>query len=89
MSSRAKSLSPVASSSSKPVRQYHPKWLAILGIGAYQQAFGIKSASIGPQPRTIGSTRIWLLPNPSGLNAHYTVPRLAEVLAELKRASDQ
>ncbi|MFF4222506.1 G/U mismatch-specific DNA glycosylase [Streptomyces sp. L500] len=63
-----------------------PKWLAIAGVTAYRVAFGDKRAKIGPQERTIGDTRIWALPNPSGLNAHWTLPRMAEEYGRLRAA---
>ncbi|GGP34932.1 G/U mismatch-specific DNA glycosylase [Streptomyces abikoensis] len=63
-----------------------PKWLAIAGVTAYRVAFGDKRAKIGPQERTIGDTRIWALPNPSGLNAHWTLPRMAEEYGRLRSA---
>ncbi|MEU3353915.1 G/U mismatch-specific DNA glycosylase [Streptomyces sp. NPDC037389] len=63
-----------------------PKWLAIAGVTAYRVAFGDKKAKIGPQERTIGETRIWALPNPSGLNAHWTLPRMAEEYGRLRAA---
>lgn len=63
-----------------------PKWLAIAGVTAYRVAFGDKKAKIGPQERTIGDTRIWALPNPSGLNAHWTLPRMAEEYGRLRAA---
>ena len=56
----------------------------MLGVVAYRAAFGARAAVVGPQPETIGGTRIWVLPNPSGLNAHYTLPRLAEEFAKLR-----
>jgi double-stranded uracil-DNA glycosylase len=70
----------------KTVLQYRPEWLAVLGIGAYKQAFGVRQANIGPQDKTIGATKIWLLPNPSGLNAHYSSAQFAEAFAALRRA---
>jgi TDG/mug DNA glycosylase family protein len=62
-----------------------PEWLAVLGVGAYRTAFGTP-ASGGLQPGRIGATRLWLLPNPSGLNAHYQLPALVERCAELRAA---
>lgn len=70
------------------VRQYTPQWLAVLGIGAYRTAFGQPRAHLGPQPERIGGTRVWVLPNPSGLNAHYQPAELARLFAELKTAVD-
>jgi double-stranded uracil-DNA glycosylase len=68
------------------VERLRPTWLAVLGVGAFRSAFGVRSAAVGPQGDTIGGTRIWVLPNPSGLNAHYTLPRLAEEFAALRAA---
>ncbi|GAA2936314.1 G/U mismatch-specific DNA glycosylase [Streptomyces enissocaesilis] len=69
------------------VELLRPKWLAVVGITAYRTAFGEKKAMIGPQERTIGGTRIWALPNPSGLNAHWTARTMAEEYARLRAAS--
>jgi TDG/mug DNA glycosylase family protein len=66
------------------VYQYRPRTLAILGITAYRTAFNHPKAQIGPQVETIGETRVWVLPNPSGLNAHYQLTELAEILHRLK-----
>jgi len=70
----------------KTVRKYRPAMLAILGIGAYRTGFGRKNAALGLQAQTIGETRIWVLPNPSGLNAHQTPASLAKLFAELRNA---
>lgn len=70
----------------KTVRKYRPAMLAILGIGAYRTGFGRKKASLGLQAETLGETRIWVLPNPSGLNAHQTPASLAKLFAELRNA---
>jgi TDG/mug DNA glycosylase family protein len=53
------------------VHRLKPSALAFLGIDAYRSAFGVKHVTIGPQPESIGATQVWVLPNPSGLNAHY------------------
>jgi TDG/mug DNA glycosylase family protein len=65
------------------VNRHRPRWLVVLGTGAYRIAFGNRAAVVGPQPERIGSTGIWVLPNPSGLNAHYPPPRLAAEFARL------
>lgn len=65
------------------VRHFSPQTLAILGIGAYRVAFDKPDAKIGAQDETIGDTRIWVLPNPSGLNAHYPPAALARCFSEL------
>ncbi|MDX2973068.1 G/U mismatch-specific DNA glycosylase [Kribbella solani] len=69
------------------VLTYQPEWLAVLGVTAYRDAFAERNAAVGKQDRAIGTTRVWVLPNPSGLNAHYTLPKLADAFAELERVS--
>ncbi|MFD2468152.1 G/U mismatch-specific DNA glycosylase [Amycolatopsis silviterrae] len=66
------------------VKKYRPRWLAVVGITAYRVAFGDRKAAVGPQERTIGTTRVWLLPNPSGLNAHWTPKTLAGEFGRLR-----
>ena len=66
------------------VGRYRPRWIAFLGIGAYRIAFREKDAVIGQQDRTIGGSRVWVLPNPSGLNAYYQLPDLARLFGELR-----
>ncbi|MBQ1124886.1 G/U mismatch-specific DNA glycosylase, partial [Streptomyces sp. B15] len=56
------------------VARLRPNWLAVLGITAYRAAFDEPAAAVGPQQRLVGGAPVWLLPNPSGLNAHYTPP---------------
>jgi TDG/mug DNA glycosylase family protein len=73
----------------KKVKRYAPRYLAIVGIGAYRTAFDRPKAKMGLQEETIGETNIWVLPNPSGLNANYQAAQLVELFAELKRASDR
>jgi TDG/mug DNA glycosylase family protein len=68
------------------VRRYRPRFLAVLGVGAYRTAFAQPKATLGLQPETIGETRIWVLPNPSGLNAHYQPNDLARMFRELRLA---
>lgn len=60
------------------VTRVHPKVIAVAGITAYRAAFGDRKATAGRQDRTIGDTVVWVVPNPSGLNAHHTVETLAE-----------
>ncbi|MDT8910577.1 G/U mismatch-specific DNA glycosylase [Amycolatopsis sp. PS_44_ISF1] len=66
------------------VERAEPRWLAVLGIGAYRLAFNDPKARVGRQERRIGPTRVWALPNPSGLNAHWTPAGLAEEFAALR-----
>ncbi len=68
------------------LRRFAPTWLAVLGIGAYRAAFGDRHAVLGRQARTIGTTRVWLLPNPSGLNAHYQLADFVRHFADLRQA---
>jgi double-stranded uracil-DNA glycosylase len=68
------------------VRQFRPRWLAVVGVTAYRIAFRQPKAVFGAQLETIGATRIWVLPNPSGLNAHYTPDSLATAFALLREA---
>jgi double-stranded uracil-DNA glycosylase len=69
------------------VLRYHPKVLAVLGVGAYRTAFNQPKATIGRQEDRIGETVLWVLPNPSGLNANYQAPDLARLFRELKEFS--
>jgi TDG/mug DNA glycosylase family protein len=66
------------------VRRHAPAFLAVLGLGAYRVGFGRPGAVVGPQDEAIGATRIWVLPNPSGLNAHYRLADLVDLFAELR-----
>lgn len=69
------------------VARYEPSFVAVLGLGAYRTAFGRPGAGIGPQPDGIGSARVWLLPNPSGLNAHHQLPALTAAFRRLRVAA--
>ncbi|MBX9623281.1 MAG: G/U mismatch-specific DNA glycosylase [Gemmataceae bacterium] len=71
----------------RKVLRYKPRFLAVLGVTAYRVAFTAPKAAVGPQPDGIGTTRVWVLPNPSGLNAHYQKADLARVFAELRAAA--
>jgi TDG/mug DNA glycosylase family protein len=68
------------------VERYRPGTVAFLGLTAYRVAFGEPKAKVGPQPDLLGGAPVWLLPNPSGLNAHYQLPDLVRVYAELRAA---
>jgi TDG/mug DNA glycosylase family protein len=61
-----------------------PRLLAVLGISAYRTAFERPKAVIGPQPELVGGARVWVLPNPSGLNAHWNVTTIAGELGRLR-----
>ncbi|MGW0084725.1 G/U mismatch-specific DNA glycosylase [Streptomyces sp. NPDC003393] len=68
--------------------QLRPRWLAVVGVTAYRAAFGDRMAQVGPQERMIGAARVWVLPNPSGLNAHWTAETMAEEFARLRVAAE-
>lgn len=69
----------------RKVLEHRPRVLAVLGLSAYRIAFGRPGSGVGRQHEAIGETRVWLLPNPSGLNAHFQLPDLARLFAELRR----
>jgi len=71
----------------RKVRKYRPRWVAILGIGAYRTAFGQPRADFGPQPERLGSSEVWVLPNPSGLNASYQPGDLARAFGRLRETA--
>lgn len=70
-------------------RSFQPRWVAILGVGAYRSAFGRPRAALGRQEETLADASVWVLPNPSGLNAHYRLEDLAEKLRELRMAIEK
>lgn len=63
-----------------------PAYVAFLGISTYRVAFAAGKAVVGPQPLRLEGAGVWVLPNPSGLNAHYQQPQLTAAYAELRRA---
>ena len=65
-----------------------PRVLAVAGVTAYRTAFGRPRAANAPQPDPLGPARVWVIPNPSGLNAHRTLPMLAADYRELRTAAD-
>lgn len=64
-----------------------PRWVAFLGLSSYRVATGERRAVVGPQERVLAGARTWLLPNPSGLNASWQLPRLAEAYGALREAA--
>jgi len=64
-----------------------PQWLAVVGVTAFRAAFAQPRAAVGPQDDPIGDTRVWVLPNTSGLNAHWTPAALAAEFARLREAA--
>jgi double-stranded uracil-DNA glycosylase len=70
----------------RKVKRYQPRYLAVLGLQAYRIAFERRKAVVGLQPELIGTTQLWLLPNPSGLNAHHQPPILKQMFGDLRAA---
>ena len=69
------------------VERVRPRYVAVLGVTAYRTAFGRPRARVGAQEETLGGARLWVLPNPSGLNAHYTAETLGTEFGALRRAA--
>jgi TDG/mug DNA glycosylase family protein len=70
------------------VREWQPRAVAVLGVTAYRVAFGRPKAVVGRQPEPLEGSLLWVLPNPSGLNAHYQQPALTAEYAALHAALD-
>jgi double-stranded uracil-DNA glycosylase len=66
------------------VRRHRPRTVAFLGVGAYCHAFSIKHAIVGRQQQTFEGAEVWVLPNPSGLNANYQLPELVKLFRALR-----
>ena len=64
----------------------HPRFVAVLGIGAYRTGFGRRDAALGSQDEALSGARLWVLPNPSGLNAHYQLDELTQRFRALRDA---
>lgn len=71
------------------VQRYSPRCLAILGISAYRIAFRQRQAQVGPQPEAFHGALLWILPNPSGLNAHYQLRDLQRLYQELRKTLEE
>ena len=77
-----------AAALTKKISRLRPQWLAVLGVQAYRSAFARPAARLGRQPETIGAdTGIWLLPNPSGLQARYQLDEMIELFRELRQSA--
>ena len=68
-------------------RRYRPRLVAFLGVGAYCHGFGIKNTTIGKQAEPFEGAQVWVLPNPSGLNANYQLPALAKLFRAVRVAA--
>ena len=71
------------------VRRYRPRFLAVLGVGAYRAAFDRPKARPGRQEEKLEAATVWVLPNPSGLNANYRPDDLARLFRELREAVER
>ena len=65
------------------VARYRPRVLAVLGVTAWRQGFGRPRAVVGPQDERVGGAVTWVVPNPSGLNAHHQLPDLARIYRQM------
>ena len=70
------------------IRRYRPRVVVVLGIEAFRIAFGKPKAVFGRQEERIGPSRIWVLPNPSGLNASYQIPALSRLFRKVRKAAE-
>jgi TDG/mug DNA glycosylase family protein len=71
------------------VDRWRPAVVAVLGIGAFRRAFDQPRARKGRQPAGLGASQLWLLPNPSGINAYYSVARLTQLFRLVREARDE
>ncbi|NMH96104.1 G/U mismatch-specific DNA glycosylase [Pseudonocardia acidicola] len=70
------------------VERLRPRWLAVVGVTAYRTAFDAPKAAVGPQDAGPGETGVWVLPNPSGLNAHWSREAMVAEFGRLRAAAD-
>ena len=68
------------------VARHRPRAVAVVGMGAYRTAFRRPRATLGRQPEPLAGAEVWMLPNPSGLQATYQLPDLVAAFAELRAA---
>jgi len=71
------------------IRRYRPRVVAVLGLEAFRIAFGQPKARFGPQDGRIGLSKLWVLPNPSGLNASYQVPALSRLFRKVRKTGNE
>jgi double-stranded uracil-DNA glycosylase len=69
---------------SEKVQHWNPAWVAVLGVQAYRRAFRHPGAAVGRQPEPLSGAGVWVLPNPSGLQAHYQLPQMIALYSELR-----
>ena len=73
----------------RKIKKFHPRIVAVLGIGAFRTAFAQPTAKIGLQTEKVNDTKMWLLPNPSGLNANYQIENFVELFSGLREAAQE
>jgi TDG/mug DNA glycosylase family protein len=73
----------------RKVRRHTPRWVAVVGIGAYRAAFERPNAVVGRQSERIAETGLWVLPNPSGLNANHQLEALTQMFQALRSAAER
>jgi TDG/mug DNA glycosylase family protein len=78
-----------AAALAKKVRRHRPRFVAFLGVTSYRTALARPKAALGAQEGHFGEARAWVLPNPSGLNAHYQLADLGRLFAELRAAAGE
>lgn len=71
------------------IRRFRPRMVAILGLAAFRIAFGQSKARFGQQEKRIGPSQLWVLPNPSGLNASYQLPALSRMFRQVRIAAEK
>lgn len=80
----ARELEQGARTLARKVEQLRPRAVAVLGVTAYRLAYRQPKAGLGPRPEPLAGALLWVLPNPSGLNAHHQLPELARLFGELR-----
>ncbi|HEX5476894.1 MAG TPA: uracil-DNA glycosylase family protein [Burkholderiales bacterium] len=73
----------------RKIRRWRPATVAFLGVGAYALAFGLRKTPLGPQPARFAGAAVWVLPNPSGLNANYQLAQLVQLFRAVRKATGQ
>ncbi|HVA24225.1 MAG TPA: G/U mismatch-specific DNA glycosylase [Chloroflexota bacterium] len=73
----------------RKVEELRPRFVASVGVQSYRIGFGRPKAGVGLQPETLAGAKLWVLPNPSGLQAHYQLPELARLFAQLREAAGE
>lgn len=71
----------------RKVKRYKPKWVAVVGLGAYRVGFDKPGAKVGPQKERLAGANVWVLPNTSGLNANFQPAEFAKQFKALRRAA--